>query len=563
MELADLIDGLPPGLVSVRWRESGGVAGGAAGKAEITTLTEDSRAVRSGAMFVARRGLKADGGAFIDSAVAAGARCVLTERDRGELSLPPDVIELRSDDVPRATALLVERLCGSPASKLHLFAATGTNGKTTVTFLIHQLLSALGTKCGLLGTVLIDDGAGCVPSSLTTPPAIEISAAMARMVRAGCGAAALEASSHALQQGRLAAMPVRTAIFTNLTHDHLDYHGTMERYAEAKRILFTSLPSASDGGTVIINADDPWHEVMLQGCAARRVWCTMRQGAQRLGTTYLATVLQHALGSTRIAIEVCRTTSECGATTERYEVELPLIGDHNVMNAMQAAAAVAEGFDGRYSSAQVLVALSQVKAPPGRLEPVTAPGAHAAVYVDYAHTDDALGRMLMFLRQTVVDAASVSGGKLVCVFGCGGERDASKRPKMGRVAATLADLAIATSDNPRSEDPEAILDQVCAGVPPERMAMLLRIADRQAAIERAVAATGPGDILLIAGKGHEDYQIVRGAAIGTTVRVPFDDRRVAAAACIAHNLPVWAEFSSGAAGGTGARASSAKVVQRA
>jgi UDP-N-acetylmuramoyl-L-alanyl-D-glutamate--2,6-diaminopimelate ligase len=323
------------------------------------------------------------------------------------------------------------------------------------------------------------------------------------MVEHGCRAAAMEVSSHSLDQKRVAALAFRTAIFTNLTGDHLDYHGTMEQYAAAKARLFGMLDA---DGTAVLNCDDPWHASMLPS---------------RLGSS--AKVLRTSLMD---------PAAECHGTVHRMglesmdvtyrgpwgimEVRLPLVGRHNAMNALQAAAAAwSRGVDGE----RIARALAACHAPPGRLQPVSVGGAGFSVLVDYAHSDDALANVLRALRPTVP-----SGGRLRVIFGCGGDRDRTKRPRMAKAACDGADDVIVTSDNPRTEDPDAIIREILAGVPAEANGRVMVEADRARAIALAVSTAREGDIILIAGKGHEDYQI-----IGTEKR-SFDDRREAEAA---------------------------------
>jgi UDP-N-acetylmuramoyl-L-alanyl-D-glutamate--2,6-diaminopimelate ligase len=515
MDLAVLMDGLPIRLLagprSVR----------------VTDLTEDSRSVLPGSLFVARRGLKHDGRAFVAGAVGAGASAVLT--DDPDLPLArtpaPGVALLLADDLPLAQAQLAERFYGSPSARLMLCGATGTNGKTTITYLIHQLLNRAGIRCGLIGTVCVDDGVETAPAHLTTPPAMELSRTMHRMVEAGCRACAMETSSHSLDQQRVGALRYRVGVFTNLSHDHLDYHGTMDAYALAKARLFAMLPAE---GTAIVNADDEHAPVMLAGCRARRITCSQ--------VSPQADVYARA-GACTTSSTVVRVRAPW--TDGEATILLPLVGAHNVMNAVQAAtAAWAMGMD----APSIVAGLAHVHAPPGRLEPITPVGAPVQAYVDYAHSDDSLRRVLGVLREALRRAASSTAShpaRLVCVFGCGGDRDRTKRPKMGAAAAELADVSIVTSDNPRTEQPGAIIDQILAGVPADRRDTVTVHADRARAIHAAAAILQPGDVLLIAGKGHEDYQILPDpSSPGGTRRIHFDDRQVGREALGALGWPV-------------------------
>ena len=467
---------------------------------DIWSLAEDSRRVRGGALFFARAGTKADGRAFVADATSRGAVAVLAAAGTGRpVGLPSGVAWCEADDLARAVAVVSERFHGNPSQRLSLVGVTGTNGKTTITYLVQQLLDFAGVRCGLVGTVEIDDGRERVPSQLTTPPAPELSALFARMLDNGCRAAAMEVSSHSLDQQRVGALAFRTGVFTNLTGDHLDYHGTMDRYASAKAELFRMLDVE---GTAIINIDDPWHRSMMPPRAK-----VLRTSLQDPSADCHATV--HRMG-----LDAMDATFR--GPWGMIELKLPLVGSHNAMNALQAAAAAwSVGVGGE----QIGRALTACHAPPGRLQPVPAGEAGFSVLVDYAHSDDALANVLRALRPTVPE-----GGRLRVVFGCGGDRDRSKRPRMARVACDGADEVIVTSDNPRTEDPDAIIAEILSGVPHDARSRVAVEPDRARAIAMAVRSAREGDIVLIAGKGHEDYQIIG------TERREFDDRREAEAA---------------------------------
>lgn len=482
----------------------------------ICDLTEDSRTVLPGSLFIARAGLKSDGRAFIGDAISAGASAILTEPGVRFDHDPSHVVHLISPDVPLATAQLAERYFGGPASQLDLFGVTGTNGKTTISYFLYQLLRAARRRPGLIGTVFIDDGEGLVPSGMTTPPALEISHTLSRMVEHGYGAAALEVSSHALDQRRADGLRFAAAIFTNLTGDHLDYHGTMEQYAAAKARLFALL---RPGGAAVINVDDPYAERMVRDCAGHILRCSARPGAHADCSV--------AAGAPSLAGFDAVFRGPWGEAN----VHLPLIGAHNAMNVLQCIAALhsagvpIDRFESR---------LSKLVAPPGRLERVTrdwTPSRSVAgglertepftVLVDYSHSDDSLEKALSALRPLLPDPSA----RLRVVFGCGGDRDRAKRPRMGAVAARHADAVIVTSDNPRTENPSAIIREILGGIPREALPRVHVDADRRAAIHRAVNDAEPGDIILIAGKGHEDYQLVPDGA-GGILRLDFDDRVV-------------------------------------
>jgi UDP-N-acetylmuramoyl-L-alanyl-D-glutamate--2,6-diaminopimelate ligase len=466
---------------------------------DIWSLCEDSRKVRPGALFFARAGTKADGRAFIADAIARGAVAVVAPSGTGRPEGTPAVAWCEARDPSLAAALIAERFHGNPTRSLELIGVTGTNGKTTIAYLVQQLFAGAGLRCGLVGTVEIDDGRERVPSQLTTPPALELSELFARMVDHGCRAAAMEVSSHSLDQHRVAGLSFRTGIFTNLTGDHLDYHGTMERYAAAKARLFHML---DEGGTAVLNIDDPWHRAMMPARAK-----VLRTSLADPGADCLATVHRMGLDAMEVTFR---------GPWGMIELRLPLVGRHNAMNALQAAAAAWScGIDGE----RIARALAGCHAPPGRLQPVSVGGAGFSVLVDYAHSDDALANVLRALRPTVPD-----GGRLRVVFGCGGDRDRTKRPRMAKVACEGADEVIVTSDNPRTEDPSAIIAEIMTGVPDSARGRVAVELDRSRAIAHAVTSAREGDIILIAGKGHEDYQI-----IGTEKR-SFDDRREAEAA---------------------------------
>jgi UDP-N-acetylmuramyl-tripeptide synthetase len=486
MTIAELIKGLP---IDLR-------AGPAATRIE--SIVEDSRRAGPGCLFAARPGSRADGADHAGEAVARGAAAVLVEGD--PCALPPGAAVLATARVADMLGPLAERFHGDPTRALRLVGVTGTNGKTTIAHLVQQVLGRGGVRCGLIGTVQIDDGAARYTAHMTTPPAVETSRLLARMRDNGCGAAAMEVSSHALDQGRCAGLRFTAAVFTNLSGDHLDYHGTMEAYGAAKQRLFRGLaPEAS----AILNADDPAAALMAAGCAARIVTCSVEDRS--------ASCFAEIHGGSIAGMD-----ATFHGSWGRFRIHLPLAGRHNAINALQAAAAA---FAAGAPADSLGEALAACAPPPGRLERVTAAGDAITVLVDYAHTDAALASVLRTLRPLVP-----APGRLRVVFGCGGDRDRTKRPRMGRVAAELGDDLIVTSDNPRTEPPEAIIAEILAGVPEGRRRATATITCREQAIGEAIAGARAGDVVLIAGKGHETCQV-----IGTASR-PFDDRAVAAAA---------------------------------
>lgn len=452
--------------------------------ASVTTLTDDSRAVRADALFVAVRGTERDGHEFLASAAQGGATIAIVD-DASRTTLPAILV----NDTRRAASVAAAAFHGFPARKLRLVGVTGTNGKTTTVGMLRHLLDAPDARAASIGTlgVLVGSEGVMHPggSGLTTPGPVELQRLLHELVDEGVRTVAMETSSHALHQHRLDTLSFAAGVFTNLTRDHLDYHGTMEAYLEAKAMLVGLL---APDGVVVVNADDPAWSALPS--APRRV---------RFGVDHDADV--RALN---VRYTPRGSSWTLAAGNDRHDVTLPLIGDFNVANALAAAAAAcALGVP----AAHVAERLGTMPQVPGRLEIVNE---HPVVLRDYAHTPDALERALGAVRPFATR-------QLVVVFGCGGDRDRGKRPEMGRIAQRGADLAIVTSDNPRTEDPERILDDIEAGMTPGGHE---RIEDRRAAIARAIAIAGDGDVVLLAGKGHETYQI-RG-----TVKYPFDEREI-------------------------------------
>lgn len=467
---------------------------------EISGIYYDSRRVQPGGLFVAIPGFQQDGHDFVPAAVQRGAVAVLLQRD---LPLPPGVTRVVVADSRRAQALAAANFYGRPAQQLKMVGVTGTNGKTTTTSLVYRIMRQAGWRAGLIGTIhnLIDQQV--CPGQHTTPEATDLQALLARMVQAGVEGVAMEVSSHALALERVAGCPYDVAVFTNLTRDHLDFHRNMEEYLAAKLRLFEGLARNSGKlpGRAVVNLDDP-HAPQVIAAAGE------------------VPVLTYAVNKPADVqardIEVTPRGVSFTITGKWPvgRVRLALTGLFNVYNALAAfAAGVALGIDPK----TCVQGLESVTGVPGRFELVDR-GQDFAVVVDYAHTPDGLENVLQTARQ-------ITSGRLITVFGCGGDRDKSKRPIMGRVAARLSDLPVITSDNPRTEDPLEIIKQVEEGVsqllPPERY---LVIPDRRQAIRRAIALACSGDTVLIAGKGHEDYQI-----IGTN-KYHFDDREEAATA---------------------------------
>ena len=455
---------------------------------EVTSVTDDSRSVVPGSLFVALQGVHVDGNSFIPKAVEAGARvCVVQQLPAEQL---PGVLYIEVASAAEALGLLSAAWHGYPAEQLQVIGVTGTNGKTTIATLLWRLFRSLGYKAGLLSTVCNYVDAEPVPSTHTTPSAPQLQALLARMLAAGCTHVFMEVSSHAMAQHRVAGIPFRGGIFTNLTRDHLDYHGSVQEYLKAKKSFFDGLPK---GAFALSNADDKNGFVMLQNTAATRYSYALRAAAD-----YRTRILESYPYGTLIELE-------------GQELLVQLVGEFNVYNVLAVyAAARLLGLE----RSEVLVALSQLTAVDGRFQTLLSPRGYIAV-VDYAHTPDALLNVLETIKEL-----RPKGARILCVVGCGGDRDKGKRPQMAQVAAQHSDRLILTSDNPRSEDPLAILADMKAGLSPDELARTLVIADRAEAIRTATMLAEPQDMLLVAGKGHETYQEIAG------VRHHFDDREI-------------------------------------
>jgi UDP-N-acetylmuramoyl-L-alanyl-D-glutamate--2,6-diaminopimelate ligase len=469
---------------------------------EVESIAYDSRRVQGNTLFVAIRGEKSDGHQFVDQAIEQGASVIVAER---EISSPRATC-LVVDDSRSALADLSAAFYGMPARKLKMAAVTGTNGKTTTTFLIKHICEKAGMRCGLLGTVQYEIGDRILPAIRTTPEALDIQELLAQIVNAGGRAAAMEVSSHALAQDRTRGIEWDVAVFTNLTQDHLDFHRTMENYFEAKARLFQVLPlqSKKKGASAVINIDDRYGEKLVDRLAGKIPVVTYGLG------------LHADFRASNYRTEFAGTSYQLDARGRSYLVRVPLIGRFNVANSMAAlAAATVMGVNLRAA----ILSLARSPQVPGRLELVPAKR-QFQIFVDYAHTDDALRNVLKTLRE-------LKPRKLIVVFGCGGDRDRKKRPLMGRVTDELADHAIITSDNPRKENPDAIISEVEKGF---HSTHYEKIVERADAIRQAVAMAQPRDLVLIAGKGHEKYQEFADHTI------PFDDIQVARRAL--DDLPV-------------------------
>lgn len=474
---------------------------------EISSVAYDSRQVVPGALFCALSGTQEDGARYVSEALSRGAVAVLSsQRLEGDFPL------VLAAEPRRAMALIAAHFHRLPASRLSVLGVTGTNGKTTVAFLVEAMVAAAGRRAGLIGTVEQRYPGVRRASTHTTPESVELQALLAQMVEANTDIVAMEVSSHALAQHRVDGIRFRAAAFTQLTRDHLDYHGTMDAYFEAKASLFRHHLAAQ--GTAVINSEDPRGRQLADELetSGRTVW---RYGGD-----------DAVLGIRNLKRSLAGFEGELFTPLGQASVRSPLVGDFNVQNALAAVGlALAAGVPLK----AVVEALSTCTGAPGRLEPVPDP-AGRRIFVDYAHTDDALARVIEALRSVAGDA------RIVTVFGCGGDRDRGKRPLMGAAAGRRSDLVVVTSDNPRTEKPEAIIDDILPGLSEAGLAPVsladakkgqsgyLALADRGEAIAAGIAVARPGDVVLIAGKGHEDYQIV-----GTHKR-RFDDREAARAA---------------------------------
>jgi len=483
--------------------------------AAVTGLAYDSRKVGAGGCFVAVPGFKQDGRKFAADALGRGAAVVVAE---GADPLPGSpAARVLVPSSRQALARLADAYHGHPSRRLTVVGITGTNGKTTTSLLVEALLGAGGRPTGVIGTIQYRVGAQAESASQTTPEALELQALLARMVEAGVGGAAMEVSSHALALSRVDGIEFDVAVFTNLTQDHLDFHRTLEAYRDAKARLFDLLAAGrKPRRTAVVNVDDPAGAAMVQAASADARVRIVTFGL-RAPATLRPRGWESGMGGIRLEID---------AAGGAIAITSALVGEHNVMNLLGA---VGVGLALEMAPAQIGRVLSRVDTVPGRFERVEA-GQPFLVVVDYAHTPDALENVLTTARKLLKP-----GARLGVVFGCGGDRDRGKRPIMGGIAARLADRAWVTSDNPRSERPEAILAEIETGIPADAAGRHESIADRRRAIQRAVAWAREGDVLVIAGKGHETYQVV-----GSEV-LPFDDREVAREALVER-------------GGTGGRA---------
>lgn len=458
---------------------------GAKGEVEVKSMTFDSRAVEPGCMFVAQKGVHVDGHRYIGMAIERGAVVVMCQDLPAER--PEGVTFVRVDDSDVALGVAASNFYGNPSHKLKLVGITGTNGKTTTVTLLHRMMRDMGVHAGLLSTIVnrIDDEE--IPATHTTPDAVELNRLLSMMVERGCEYCFMEVSSHAIVQKRIAGLRFAGAIFSNITHDHLDYHKTMANYIAAKKGLFDALPSDA---FALVNVDDRNGRVMVQNSAAKVKTYSLQTVAD-----FRSLIKESTIHGQQIAIN-------------GHEFWTPLVGRFNAYNITAiVATALLLGFE----ETEVLRVASGLHAAPGRFQYIHGNGITAIV--DYAHTPDALQNVIDTINQV-----RQPEHRLIVVVGCGGDRDPLKRPIMARIAADGADQLVLTSDNPRTENPDAILDAMEKGLDLEQKIKTVRLTDRRQAIRAAVMMAREGDIILIAGKGHETYQEING------VRTHFDDR---------------------------------------
>jgi UDP-N-acetylmuramoyl-L-alanyl-D-glutamate--2,6-diaminopimelate ligase len=470
----------------------------------IVNVAHDSRAVSAGTVFVAIRGQRADGTTFVTQAISRGAIAIVAETAAPSSTSVP---WLRTADARLALAELSSIFYGQPSHSLTVTGVTGTNGKTTTTYLLAAVFDEAGMPCGRVGTVTVRVGPAPADerdASHTTPEASELQRLLREMVDNGCKACAMEVSSHALVLQRVAYLRFAAAIFTNLTRDHLDFHGDMQQYFEAKRRLFEMLPA---GAPAIVNVDDPRGAELARSLPRVMTYAIDRPADVRPRDIHFS------LDGVSMTVD-----SPKGPLT----LSSPLVGRPNVYNILGVVGA-ALALD--VPTTAIEHGIAKLDRVPGRFQMVSAPSDDVRVVVDYAHTDDALKNLLETARPLVK-------GRVITVFGCGGDRDRTKRPLMGAVAARLSDLVVLTSDNPRSEDPARIIEEIKRGIvppadpgAPKRPATpLMTFVDRRMAIDQAIRAASPGDLVLVAGKGHEKYQVIADRTL------PFDDAEVARAA---------------------------------
>ena len=503
MRLSQLIEGL-----DIRCATNGADQDADLSQIRICDITEDSRTAVPGSFFIARAGTKEDGCKFIEPAIECGCVAILADHENFELPPRSKVVILVTDDVKHIGAILAERFYGNPSQSLIIAGVTGTNGKTTITHLAHQLIESAGVRCGLIGTVEIDDGRQVARASMTTPPAVELSRTLATMVEHGCKALVMEVSSHAMDQSRVSVIKFDACAFTNLTGDHLDYHKTIDHYRDSKSRLFGLLKVDA---IAIINIDDPSAQQMIDAVTpgAQVVRCSIKADSA-------SAVRVHDQTIKGMSIEL---TSPIGSIHSC----VPFIGDYNAMNILESVLIAMRvmskvGIKAKDQIQLITKALPTLKLPSGRLEECQSDDDDLIVMIDFAHTDDALASSLGAIKKVLP-----THSQIWCVFGCGGDRDTTKRPRMGQVVSSIADHVVITSDNPRTEPPSRIIDEIRSGIATQDHTKVHVQSDRSKAIAHAIMHAAPNDVVLISGKGHETEQILPDGAGGVRV-IHFDDR---------------------------------------
>ena len=456
---------------------------------EVSAVHIDSRQVNAGSLFIAVRGFAADGHRFIEAAIEKGATAIVCEELPS--STRENISYVQVNDSAEAAGMIAHNFYGQPSRKLKLVGVTGTNGKTTIATLLYKLFTCLGYKCGLVSTVENMIGDAIIPSTHTTPDAVSLNALLSRMADEGCSYAFMEVSSHAVHQKRIAGLDFAGALFSNITHDHLDYHKTFDEYIKAKKGFFDKLGSHA---FAITNVDDKNGVVMLQNTSAKRYSYSLRTLADFKGR-----ILENGLTGLVLTIN-------------DQEVHFRLIGEFNAYNLLAVYGAAICLEEDKF---HILQCLSNTTGAEGRFDYMLSPKDGIIGIVDYAHTPDALVNVL-----TTIKKLKKGYEQVITVVGCGGDRDKTKRPVMGEVSCEHSDRVIFTSDNPRSEDPDQILKDMEAGLNTAARRKMIAIADRHQAIKTAVSLAQPGDIVLIAGKGHEKYQEIKG------VKYEFDDKKI-------------------------------------
>lgn len=454
----------------------------------ISTIVFDSRKIIRDCVFVAVRGTQSDGHQFIGDAIERGATVIVCEMLPKNLS--ENIAYIQTENSAEALGLLCAAYYDNPTQNMKVVGVTGTNGKTTTATLLYDLFTGLGYKCGLVSTVEYRVAGKILPSTHTTPDPLSLQKLFADMRNAGCAFAFMEVSSHALEQNRVAGVHFAGAVFTNLTHDHLDYHKTFDNYLKAKRKLFDGLDKSA---FAITNNDDRNGQIMIQNTKARRISYALKKMA-----TYRAKILENGLEGLHL-------------TFDGADFHARMIGEFNAYNLLAVFAAAMELLP--TSKDEILIVLSSLKGAEGRFDYTYNVEKKITSIVDYAHTPDALEKILETIRQL-----RRSGQRIITLTGAGGDRDPAKRESMGRISAALSDVLILTSDNPRTENPNTIIEQMKSGIQKPDASKVLEITDRRVAIRTAVQLAAPGDIILLAGKGHEKYQDING------VKHPFDDK---------------------------------------